>query len=470
MKNDQHVRHTLSRRFFAEAVAPSNAWPPFAGTLYLDESTRRAYARDYGEIVHAYPRAILLPGSVDDIVELIRFARRNGLRIAVRGHGHQPFGQAQVRDGVIVDMRSLRAVHSVAHDHVDVDAGADWRTVLTAALGHAGTPPVLPNYLGLTVGGTLSVGGIGVATLRYGPQVDHVRELQVVTGEGEVITCSDREHRNLFEAVLAGQGQCAIITRAVLRLVSARPMLREYVLNYAEPTTLLEDQRVIQDGRFDGAVALILPSPQGWSYSLQAIRQFTPPDLPEDAELLIGLHYIAGSEQRRDVSYLEYADARPPFDPAQSHTDLGLLIPGEAAARFIGSVLPRLTASDLGSAKAMRVFSWNRSLFTRALFRTPEAETCVYVGLLRAETTDRDAVARMLAGNRVLFEENRRLGGTLYAFCALELTRDDWRQHYDQAWRTLLEAKRRYDPDNVFASGPDLFNDRAGTAGSNDWG
>ncbi|HMJ55411.1 MAG TPA: hypothetical protein VK540_25220 [Polyangiaceae bacterium] len=69
-------------------------------------------------------------------------------------------------------------------------------------------------------------------------------------------------------------------------------------------------------------------------------------------------------------------------------------------------------------------------------------------------------VHRMLDGNRMLFEENRRLGGTLYPFCALELSRGDWQQHYHEVWHTLIDAKHRYDPGNVFASGPSLVDDR----------
>jgi len=89
---------------------------------------------------------------------------------------------------------------------------------------------VLTAYLGLTVGGTLSIGGVGTTTFRHGAQVDHVHELQAVTGEGQLVMCSETRHRDLFEAALAGQGQCAIMTRAVLRLVPAAGMVREYVL------------------------------------------------------------------------------------------------------------------------------------------------------------------------------------------------------------------------------------------------
>jgi FAD/FMN-containing dehydrogenase len=52
------------------------------------------------------------------------------------------------------------------------------------------TPPVMPDAMMLTVGGTLSVGGIGETSYRYGAQVDNVVELDVVTGAGELVTCS----------------------------------------------------------------------------------------------------------------------------------------------------------------------------------------------------------------------------------------------------------------------------------------
>jgi FAD/FMN-containing dehydrogenase len=37
----------------------------------------------------------------------------------------------------------------------------------------------------------------------------------------------------------------------------------------------------------------------------------------------------------------------------------------------------------------------------------------------------------------------------------------EWQQHYGSAWPMLARAKQRYDPDRLFASGPDLFRGRA---------
>jgi cytokinin dehydrogenase len=458
--------HTATRAWVPAADAmgrtPFERVPPLDGTLLLDEATRRAYAQDYGQIVHEHPSAVLRPGSVEDISRMVGFARRLGLRITARGQGHQPFGQAQVNGGVVIDMRSLRAVHAVSADGLDVDVGADWRGVVQAALSHRLTPPVLTAYLGLTVGGTLSIGGVGIATFRHGAQTDHVRELDVVTGEGQAVTCSETRHRDLFEVALAGQGQCAIITRAVLRLVQASSMVREYALPYPDLETLLKDGALLtENGRFDGAVGVIVPSAGRWSYTLTAMRQFEPANPPDDAALKAGLGYLPGTARTKDVGYLQHADGIPSVEFGPSRPDLGLCIPGSAAASFIGAMLPRLTAEDLGTAAGIRVFFWRRGVFRRPLFRLPDEPTCVYVATLRAPTTDPNLVSRMLAGNRALFEHNRALGGTLYPFSAVRMSDLEWQQHYGAVWPMLARAKHRYDPDGVFASGPDLFRGRA---------
>ena len=50
-------------------------------------------------------------------------------------------------------------------------------------------PPVLTNNLNVTVGGALSMAGLGVASRRYGTQADNVEELEVVTGKDHRVCC-----------------------------------------------------------------------------------------------------------------------------------------------------------------------------------------------------------------------------------------------------------------------------------------
>jgi FAD/FMN-containing dehydrogenase len=67
---------------------------------------------------------------------------------------------------------------------------AKWSDVLRATLVRGKTPPVLTEYLELSVGDTLIVGGVGAATSAFGVQSDNVIDMEVVTGKGKKVTCS----------------------------------------------------------------------------------------------------------------------------------------------------------------------------------------------------------------------------------------------------------------------------------------
>src|SRR3712207_1908217 len=116
-------------------------------------------------------------------------------------------------------MSTLDVIGPIQDGVVRVQGGATWRQVLSRTVPLGWSPPVVTGYTGLSVGGTLSMGGIGAASFRHGPQVDNVRALQVVTGEGELVTCSPSEHPELFSAVLGGAGQYGVIVEATLALV-----------------------------------------------------------------------------------------------------------------------------------------------------------------------------------------------------------------------------------------------------------
>jgi FAD/FMN-containing dehydrogenase len=120
------------------------------------------------------PIAVLKPGSIEDIIRIIQFARTYKIKIAARGQGHSTYGQSQVEAGVIIDMSTLNKIHSIGADRAIVEAGVVWSQLLQQTLRQGLTPPVLTDYIELSIGGTLSVGGIGGATHRYGVQVDSV--------------------------------------------------------------------------------------------------------------------------------------------------------------------------------------------------------------------------------------------------------------------------------------------------------
>src|SRR5579885_702021 len=99
--------------------------PRFDGALLCDEDTRRRFSSDVARNVQHVPLAVLKPGSVQDVIALVRYANEHGLTVAMRGQGHSRYGQS-LADGFVIDSSALNAVGLLGPDAVDAQAGATW--------------------------------------------------------------------------------------------------------------------------------------------------------------------------------------------------------------------------------------------------------------------------------------------------------------------------------------------------------
>src|SRR5262245_9685716 len=245
--------------------------PPVTGEFSREANVRAAAADDFGHILSKQPGAVLKPASSADISSLMHWASKEELKVVARGQGHSTYGRALTDGGIVIDMSTISVIRQILPDRIVVDAGATWKSVLDATLAQGLTPPVLTNYLGLSVGGTIAVGGIGGTSSRYGMQTDHVFSLDIVTGSGEELTCSATSHPDLFDAARAGLAQCGIITRATLRLLRAPQRVRRFQLFYPDLASLTADLRqALAEDRFDQLQGALLPDgASGWRYQLE---------------------------------------------------------------------------------------------------------------------------------------------------------------------------------------------------------
>ncbi|SHF85563.1 FAD-binding protein [Streptoalloteichus hindustanus] len=437
------------------------------GRLAHDKASRSAAGQDFGRVVRQEPWAVFRPESAEDVSALVRFAAAQRRAVAPRGRGHSTFGQAQAADGIVLDLSGLRAVHEVGPDFVDVDAGASWRSVVLATVPRGLTPPVLTDYLGLSVGGTLSVGGVGGVTHRHGMQTDNVLRLDVVTGDGVARTCSAHTESTLFHAVLGGLGQCGVITRARLRLVPAPARVRRYKLYYATPRRLTADQRrLLASDRFPYLEGQLKPDASGWRPRLEAASFFSPPELPLDESLLDDLGHERGSEEIEDLSYVDFvdrltsseADLRATGEWFHPHPWWNAFLPGSTVDDLVEEVAARVTPDDIGAGGALLLYPFTRRRLTTPLVRTPDDPVVFLFAILRTAPPDQPtAVEEIIRLNRALYEQVRAAGGTRYPVGTVPFDRADWVRHFGTAWPSLHEAKERYDPHHVLTPGQGIF-------------
>lgn len=442
-------------------------FPEFDGVLLLDEVSRAAAADDFGHLVHRQPLAVLRPGSVDDVVKLVRFARRNNIKVAARGQGHSTQGQAQVEAGVVVDMATLATVHEINPTNALVDGGTRWLDLLAQTVPQGLTPPTLVDFLELSVGGTLSLGGIGSQAFRHGPNVDNVFELQVVTGDGELVSCSATQNVALFDAARSGLGQFGLIVRARVGLIPAPPNARLYHAFYNSLPAFLSDlEKLIDDGRFDTVQGFAVPDGAGsWLYQLETAKYFSPGDEPDDAALFSGLGFNPGTQLAQDMTYFDYLNRLAPLVAflrqigvwAFPHPWVNLFVPAENAQTLIGETLATLTVDDVGQGPIL-IYPFNRELFRTPFFRVPDSRHFFVFSLLRnAVPPTPERAAQLVAANRALFERAVVLGGKRYPFDSVPMTRHDWQKHYQPLWGAFVRAKRHFDPDEILTPGPEIF-------------
>ena len=450
----------------AEAAPRALQLPAFDGTLLIDPASLHEASDDFGHIVHRTPTAVLRPGSVADIQRLIAFARQNGIKLAGRGQAHSTYGQCQVDAGVVLDTSTLNTI-DIQSDCAVVGSGVMWSELIKAALPYGLTPPVLTDYIDLSVGGTLSVGGIGGMTHQYGVQADNVLELEVVTGTGELLTCSHKRERELFEAVLCGLGQCAIIVRATVRLVPAKQQARVFNLYYDDIALFTDDQTKLANTRwFDYLEGQVVAKPGGgWRFMLEAASFYTAPELPNNAKLLKHLRDNRSEAQISDVSYFDFLNRLAPTIAFLKqigvwgfpHPWIDQFVPASQVNSYVGEVLADLTLADTGQGPIL-LYPFRTNRVNPPLFSLPKEPVAFLFSILRTAPPDPAVVQRMVSSNRELYERNRDLGGTRYAIGAVPFSQEDWQQHFGKSWSALVAAKRRYDPDNVLTPGQRIFS------------
>jgi FAD/FMN-containing dehydrogenase len=171
------------------------------------------------------PARVLQPASADDVAAAVGFARDHGLRLSVKGGGHNIAGTSVVEDGLTLDMSRLREVTvdpdaKLAH----VGPGCLLAEVDQATQAH-GLATVLGFVSETGVAGLTLGGGFGYLTRRFGWTVDNLAEVQVVTADGQVRTANRDQHPELFWALRGGGGNFGVVTRFSFRLHQVGPIV-----------------------------------------------------------------------------------------------------------------------------------------------------------------------------------------------------------------------------------------------------
>jgi hypothetical protein len=175
--------------------------------------------------IDRHPALIARCAGVADVVAAVRFAREQGLLVALRSGGHSYPGLSVCDAGMVIDLGQMKGIR------VDPEArtGRAQAGVLlgemdreTQAFGLA-VPAGIVTTTGLT-GLTLG-GGVGWLQRKHGLTIDQLQSVDVVTSEGELVKASEDENADLFWGLRGGGGNFGIVTEFEFRLNPVGPMV-----------------------------------------------------------------------------------------------------------------------------------------------------------------------------------------------------------------------------------------------------
>jgi FAD/FMN-containing dehydrogenase len=86
---------------------------PEADLVHRERASSDAWAQAtyrWSQVAETNPIAVAYPANVDDVQAIVRFARKAGVRIAVKGGGHAQWACNGVDDGLNIDLKRIKWV------------------------------------------------------------------------------------------------------------------------------------------------------------------------------------------------------------------------------------------------------------------------------------------------------------------------------------------------------------------------
>ncbi len=442
------------------------------GQVLTDEASLDAASIDFGRLVVRKPMVVVRPASAADVAATVKFAAKNSLGVSTRGAGHSQSGQS-LSEHIALDMTSLASVRQV--DEVSASAtcqaGLKWRALVEQLAPQQLAPRVLTNNLDVTLGGTLSTGGLGVASWRYGTQADNCLELEVVTGGGEIVRCSAEKDCDLFDAVRAGMGQFGVITEAKVNLRRHQPKVRSYYLLYDNLNFLLEDlQTVMTDERFDYLESWCAPCAQGfrkagpgrtpfaqWFFPLHATVETDGSNFPDTTRKLAGLRlYKHVHTEDGDISEF-FARLDPLFFLWKrggawdfTHPWMECVLPWTSTMMYISRVLENFPPQALIGGHIL-LWPARGNASSVPLFMRPKGDFLMGFGILPA--FPQHLVDEPLVHLNMASQGATMMGGKRYLSGWIKFDQNQWKAHYGELWPKVVELKKKFDPQGVLNPG-----------------
>ena len=202
-----------------------------------DPHETRAYECDALTAYRCQPLAVVLPGSTEEVAEVLKLCHAQGVPVVPRGAGTSlAGGSLPTPDSIVLGVSRLTSVLETDYDNrfIRVQTGRTNLSV-TGAVEQDGFfyAPDPSSQLACAIAGNIAMNSGGAHCLKYGVTTNNLLGVKLVTMQGEIVEVGgphlDASGYDILGVLCGSEGQLGIVTEATLRILrkpeGARPVL-----------------------------------------------------------------------------------------------------------------------------------------------------------------------------------------------------------------------------------------------------
>lgn len=208
--------------------------------VIVDEDERRAYESDGLTAYRALPLIVVLPQTVDQVANVLKYCKEHGVKVVPRGAGTSLSGGAlPLEDGILLGMGKFNKVLEVDYDNrcARVQPGVT-NLAITKAVEEDGFyyAPDPSSQIACTIGGNVAENSGGVHSLKYGLTTNNVLGVEMVTIDGEILRIGgkhlDAEGYDLLGLMIGSEGLLGVVTEVTVRLLPKPETQRALLIGF----------------------------------------------------------------------------------------------------------------------------------------------------------------------------------------------------------------------------------------------
>ncbi len=201
-----------------------------------------AYESDALTAFRARPRAVVLPESEQEVIDVVRLCHEAGVPFVARGSGTSlSGGSLPVQDGIVISLNRMNRIKRLdPQQRIAVgEPGVVNLHITQAAAPHGLYYAPDPSSQSIcTIGGNVAFNSGGAHCLKYGMTSNHVLGMKVVLADGEVVTFGSESVEgvgvgpDLVGLFVGSEGLFGVVLEVTVRLLPKPERYRTVLAAY----------------------------------------------------------------------------------------------------------------------------------------------------------------------------------------------------------------------------------------------